>query len=83
MNHTTTPRAGHRTPDRATHTLTNPYGNVWILATGRGQVLRAVTATDIDAAAGHIGALGDDPQHQWVRRGPGRYSRTPIAHRRS
>lgn len=64
---------------RATHTLTNPYGTAWILATARGQVIRAVTAADIDAAAGHVGPLGDDPQHRWVRRGPGRYSRIPIA----
>ncbi len=64
---------------RATHTLTNPYGSAWILATARGQVVRAVTAADIDAAAGHVGPLGDDSRHRWVRRGPGRYSRILIA----
>lgn len=59
--------------------MTNPYGHVWILATARGQVIRAVTADGIDGAADHVNPLGDDPHHHWLRRGPGRYSRTPIA----
>ena len=74
MNHPTTPRTGG-----TTHTLTNPDGTVWILATARGQVISTVTAADVAAAAGHVGPLGDDSQHRWVRRGPGRYSRIPIA----
>lgn len=78
MNNTTTPAAGPRRSSRATHTLTNPYGHVWILATARGQIIRAITADSIDAAAAQAGPLHDDPHHHWLRRGPGRYSRTAI-----
>ena len=76
MNNTTTPAAGPRRSSRATHTLTNPYGHVWILATARGQVIRAVHADGIDAAVAHAGPLGDEPHRHWLRRGPGRYIRT-------
>lgn len=83
MNTTATPAAttptGARRSRRATHTLTNPYGHVWILATAHGQFIRAVHADDIDAAVAHAGPLGDDPHHHWLRRGPGRYSRTVAA----
>ncbi len=72
---TTAPAAPRRT---ASHTLTNPYGDVWILATARGQIIRAITAAGIDAAAALAGPLGDDARHHWLRRGPGRYSRTAI-----
>ncbi|MDQ1319986.1 MAG: hypothetical protein QG655_1229 [Actinomycetota bacterium] len=71
----TTP-TGSRRSSRATHTLTNPYGNVWILTTARGQVIRAVHADGIDAAVAHAGPLGDEPHRHWLRRGPGRYIRT-------
>lgn len=77
MHHHTTAAAGHRRSSRATHTLTNPHGRVWILATPRDQFLRAVTADTTAEAAAQVG-LGGDEHHHWLRRGPGRYSRVPI-----
>lgn len=77
MNTTTTP-AEPRRSSTATHTLTNPHGDVWILATARGQIIRAITAAGIDDAAALAGPLGDETRHQWLRRGPGRYSRRAV-----
>jgi tellurite resistance protein len=62
----------------ATHTLFNPYGHVWMLSTARGQFIRAITADGVAAAATLAGPLDDDINHHWLRRGPGRYSRTTI-----
>lgn len=79
-HHRITRAAGSRRPGRATHTLTTPYATVWILAAADGQVIRAVTADGIDDATVEVGPLGDDAHHQWLRRGPGRYSRVRRAH---
>ena len=79
MKDTRLDTTSHRRATLTTHTLTNPYGDTWLFATARGQMICAVNAADIDAAAALVGKPGDtDSHYRWLRRGPGRYSRAPI-----